>query len=189
MPTSPENRFTSALTDLQRLARDKGISIAIVGGLGAIRYGYPAATQDIDIAIAREQLNDFVRHAKSYGFTLAWESKLGWHTLMHDDVEINVVPEGGKARDSSPTTIPSPVEMGVVVGLDYARLESWVELKISSGRQKDHAHIVEVLKKTDQSSVQRIQKHLQGVHADYLSSFNRLRHQSQDEANQENQRR
>ncbi len=189
MAKSDENRFAAALADLQRLADENDMPIAIVGGLGAIRYGYPAATQDIDIGVSRDQLDKLITIAKAYGFAVAWESKIGWHTLMHDDVEINVVPEGGRARDTSPTTIPGPIEMGVDSGLQYAKLESWVELKVSSGRQKDHAHIVEVLKKTNAATIEKIAVHLGRVHQQYLDSFEQLRKQAIEERDQENHRR
>jgi hypothetical protein len=107
----------------------ESIPIAIVGGLGAIRCGYPAATQHIDVAIARDQLDAFVAAAPAYGFKIAWNAPSGWRTLTHDDVEINVVPEGGKAKNSSPTTIPGPTVLGVERGLDYASLAGWIELK------------------------------------------------------------
>lgn len=112
------NRFSRALIDLQRLADEQQIPIAIIGGLAAIRYGYPAATQDIDVAVGKNHLAKLVLVAPHYSFTVAWESKSGWHTLTHADVEINVVPEGGKARDASPTEIPGPQQMGVVSGLE-----------------------------------------------------------------------
>jgi len=60
---SEENRFSSALAALERLSLGEAIPIAIVDGLGAIRYGYPAATQDIDIAIAKQQLEAFIAAA------------------------------------------------------------------------------------------------------------------------------
>jgi len=189
MNSAIENRFSQALVDLQRLADEQRISIAIVGGLAAIRYGYPAATQDIDIAVSQNQLSDFINAATQYGFKVTWESKLGWHTLMHGDVEINIVPEGGRARDSSPTTIPSPLAMGVSSSLGYARLESWIELKISSDRQKDRAHIVEVLKKTDETMIQSIRDHLSSTHETYCAQFERLLKQAQAEHAQEQQRR
>jgi len=66
-----ENRFTRAFEDLRRLAEAEGIAIAIVGDLGAIRYGYPAATQDIDVAIGRDHLDLLVRSAPNYGFRVA----------------------------------------------------------------------------------------------------------------------
>lgn len=185
---SEENRFSRALTDLQRLAQTEGVPIAIVGGLGAIRYGYPAATQDIDIVVARDQLELLVAAAPRYGFKVVWEAKTGWHTLMHDDVEINVVPEGGKARNVSPTTIPGPAALGVLEGLDYASLPGWIELKLSSGRQKDRAHIVEVMKVTDEQSIQTARDAIGRVHPMYLELFDELLDEAREEMEQEDQR-
>lgn len=183
-----ENRFTRALSDLQQLSESEKIPIAIVGGLGAIRYGYPAATQDIDIVVARNQLDDLVKVASRYGFKVKWEAKTGWHTLMHDDVEINVVPEGGKARNTAPTTIPSPATLGVAQGLDYASLSGWIELKLSSGRQKDRAHVVEVMKQTDEKSLQAARKSIAQVHRSYLDLFDQLHEEAQEERAQEEER-
>lgn len=185
---SEENRFVRALADLQRLCHDEEIPIAIVGGLAAIRYGYPAATQDIDIAVARDQLDTLVKRAPSYGFKVAWMAESGWHTLTHGDVEIYVVPEGGKARTSAPTTIPSPVELGVQQGLGYASMPGWIELKISSGRQKDRAHVVEVLKKSDPDAVRAARGHIAQVHEAYLTLFDQLLEEAEEERSQEEER-
>src|SRR5262249_993678 len=114
------NRFGRALEDLQKLADAEGFPIAIVGGLGAIRYAYPAGTQDIDIAVGRDHLDALLCAVPRFGFKVAWQAKSGWHTLTHGDVEINVVPEGGKARNNAPTAIPGPVQLGVDAGLGYA---------------------------------------------------------------------
>ena len=80
--TSSENRFTNALLDLQRLSMEHNIPNAIAGGLAAIRYGYPAAPQDIDVEIEKDKLTELILRALQYGFTVAWESKTGWHTLI-----------------------------------------------------------------------------------------------------------
>lgn len=186
---SEENRFTRALEDLQRLAEKEHISLAIVGGLGAIHFGYPAATQDIDIAIDRRNLQSLIEASSRYGLKVVRESKLGWHTLTHDDVEIKIVPEGGKARDTSPTVIPGPQQMGLDNGLHYAPVEYWMELKISSGRQKDRAHVVEVLKLADQSTVERIRTYLMTVHLQYEQSFVELLGEAETERQQEKERR
>ena len=184
-----ENRFTRALQDLQRLAEHQNISIAIVGGLGAIHFGYPAATQDIHIAIDRRNLQSLIDASSRYGLKVASESKSGWHTLTHDDVEINIVPEGGKARDTSPTVIPGPQQMGLDNGLHYAPIEYWMELKISSGRQKDRAHVVEVLKLADQTTVQQIRTYLMTVHSQYEQTFMELLGEAETERQQEKERR
>jgi hypothetical protein len=182
---SEVNRFTRALQDLQQLALQYHIPLAIVGGLGAIHFGYPAATQFIDIAVGREHLGTII---EQLGFKVAWESKLGWHTLTHEDVEINIVPEGGKARDTSPTLIPGPDQMGVKSGLEYASIESWMELKISSGRQKDRAHVVEVLKVADHSTIEGIRTHIRSVHEAYERVFAELLADAESEHRQEKDR-
>lgn len=183
-----DNRFSRALEDLQRLAIQEKIPIAIVGGLGAIRYGYPAATQDIDIAVAQNQLAKLILSAHLYGFKILWESLSGWHTLTHGEVEIIIVPEGGKALKTAPTCIPSPQILGVQQGLDYALLPGWMELKISSGRQKDRAHVVEVMKKTDESSLTMVRSHLVSVHQNYVQIFDQLYEDAKAEIDQENER-
>lgn len=183
-----ENRFSRALASLQRLAEAEGIPLAIVGGLGAIRYGYPAATQDIDIVVGSGQLDALLACAPRYGLKVAWVGRSGWHTLTHGDVEINIVPEGGKARFDSPTSIPGPNALGVPAGLAYASLPGWIELKLSSGRQRDRAHVVEVMKKTDDQALQFARQHLARVHARYVELFDQLQVDAKEEKRQEGER-
>ena len=186
--TSEENRFSHALENLQRLSHEEEIPIAIVGGLAAIRYGYPAATQGIHIVVGRDKLDVLVRTAPKYGLKVVWEAESGWHTLTHEDVEINIVPEGGRARDSAPTTIPGPAALGVQQGLEYASLSGWIELKLSSGRQKDRAHVVEVMKKTDEQSIQTARESISQVHQSYLELFDQLYEEAVEERIQEERR-
>ncbi len=186
--SSSENRFTKALVAISGLAEHEKIPIAIVGGLAAIHYGYAAVTEDIDIAVGKENLEKLIDKAVEYGFKVTWEAESGWHTLEYGDVEINVVPEGGKAKNDAPTTIPGPIEMGVVAGVDYADLPHWIELKISSNRRKDQTHIVEVLKVQPSSIVEQVERHLQSVHEQYLDRFRELAAEAQQERNQEKER-
>ena len=45
-------RFAATFEALERLANDKGIAIALVGGIAAIHYGYATTTEDVDILLA-----------------------------------------------------------------------------------------------------------------------------------------
>jgi len=186
---SPDNRFTRALGALEELATAENIPIAIVGGLAAIRYGYHAVTDDIDIAVGRADLATLILKAPDYGFRIAWQADTGWHTLEFGNVEINVVPEGGRAKNDAPTTIPGPIAMGVSSGIDYADLPHWVELKISSNRRKDQTHVIEVLKTRPLSIAHLIEEHLASVHADYAMRFRELADEAEREREQENDRR
>jgi hypothetical protein len=173
---------------LNRLAHADGIPLAIVEGLAAIHFGYPAITEDIDIVVSKDDLDRLLGDAPHYGFKVKWRSKTGWHTLSFEDVEINVIPEGGKARDSSPTTIPGPRALGVTAGLSFSDLPGWIELKLSSGRTKDRTHVVEVLKNVQHSQIAAIRKHTASVHEQYATLLDRLIAEADDEKRQEQER-
>jgi hypothetical protein len=182
------NRFTRAFEALNRLAHADGIPLAIVDGLAAIHFGYPAITEDIDIAVSKDDLERLLASAPHYGFKVKWRSTTGWHTLSFEDVEINIVPEGGKARDASPTTIPGPRALGVTAGLSYSDLPGWIELKLSSGRAKDRTHVVEVLKNIGDAQIAAIRQHTAGVHAQYATLLDQLIAEAEDEKRQEQER-
>jgi hypothetical protein len=183
-----QNRFTRAFEALNRLANNTGTPLAVIGGLAAIHFGYPAITEDIDIVVARDAIDRLLVEAPRHGFKVKWRSKTGWHTLAFEDIEINIVPEGGKARDSSPTTIPGPQALGVASGLGYSQLPGWVELKLSSGRAKDRTHIVEVLKTLSPKNIASIRQHVAGVHSQYAELLDQLIDEASEEKRQEEER-
>jgi len=186
--TGEQNRFTRAFDALNRLALASGTPLAIVGGLAAIHFGYPAITEDVDVVVARDALDRLLANAPQHGFKVKWRSKVGWHTLTFEDVEINIVPEGGKARDSAPTTIPGPQALGVATGLGFSGLPGWMELKISSSRAKDRTHVVEVLKTLSPERIAEIRRHVDGVHARYAELLDQLLEEANEEKRQENER-
>jgi hypothetical protein len=185
---SERNRFRRALDDLDRLSRAAKIPIALVGGMAAVHYGFRGSTEDIDIAVGKDDLDKFLLYAPQFGFKVAWRSKSGWSTLEHGDVEINVVPEGGKSKNTSPTTIPGPRQMGVSEGLGVACLSALMELKVAAGRVKDYGHIVELLKRIPADQIPPCRLHLEGVHPEYLRQFDQLIQQAEEEKAQEGDR-
>ena len=63
-----DKRFARALEALDRLASDCSMPLAIVGGLAAIRHGYAATTEDIDIVVGRENLDRLIRSPPTLAF-------------------------------------------------------------------------------------------------------------------------
>ena len=51
------NHFARAFEALNRLAHADGIPLAIVNGLAAINFGYPAITEDIDFVVLKDDLD------------------------------------------------------------------------------------------------------------------------------------
>lgn len=168
-------RFAATFDSLERLANDNGLAIALVGGMAAIHYGYATTTEDIDILLATDQAEAFLRVAPAYGFVVRRRSPRGWHLLEHSSgVEVDVVPEGGMPRDDAPVPVPSPAKVGVSTGLAYASLEGWIEIKLGSNRLKDRSHVAEVLKRLQPDALERVEHHLQAIHPVLAARYKEL---------------
>jgi hypothetical protein len=185
---SSDPSLAASLSVLESLSRKEAIPLAIVGGLGAIHHGYERFTKDIDVVVPREHLDIVARVAPRYGIKVIWRDPQGWHKLRYEGVNIDVVPEGGKPRKDAPTTIPSPRQLGVAEGLDYAGLAGWMETKISSNCAQDRADIVQVMKTTASSSLAKVRKAIGKVHQTYLERYDELRTMAEEEKKQERRR-
>lgn len=187
-PGQKNSEFDRVLDVLKDLSRKEGIPIAIIGGMAAIKHGYKRYTHDVDMVIAQQQLDTIIHVAPRYGIKIIWHDPHGWHKFQYEDVRIEVVPEGGKPRKDAPTTIPSPQQLGVSEGSDYASLEGWTETKLGSGRAQDRADIIQVLKKSEPAAIEKIREHIGKVHSLYLRLFDELAVAAEEEKQQEAER-
>ncbi len=160
---------------------------AVVGGGWAVwRHGYIGrVTQDIDIAMPADRVDEFMRVAALKGFEVLVSPSGNWPKLRHREtgIDVDVLPEGGRpgsAAHPAPTTIPHPEVMGAIKGkLKYIPLGSLVELKLAAGRLRDEADVVELIRENaDQIGV--IQSHLATVHQQYVTRFAELVEQSKE---------
>jgi hypothetical protein len=187
-PGQKNSEFDRTLDVLSELSRKEGIPLAIIGGMAAIKCGYKRYTNDIDVVVAERHRHTLIRVARTYGIKVIWQDPHGWHKFEYEGVRIEVVPEGAKPNKNAPTTIPSPVQLGVTEGSDYASLEGWIETKLGSGRRQDEADVVRVLKKTDAASIEKVREHLTKVHVLYLRLFDELVCAAEQEKEQEAER-
>jgi len=191
-PMNPDatNIFSQALAKLEIVSQRMQSPLAIVGGLAGIYYRSRVTTLDIDIVVAVERLDDFLRECVAEGMEIQRRSDSGWHTVVfrsgQETVAIHVVPEGGNSpRDPeyAPPT-PSPAELGVTSGLGYASFAGWVMLKLVANRDKDRYHLIEALKYASEAQAAEVVVKLRPLDASYLREFQRLFQAAQDE-NQE----
>jgi hypothetical protein len=154
---------------------------AVVGGGWAVwRHGYVArVTQDIDIAVAANRIEELLRVASVAGFEVLEQKTGRWPKLLHKEtrVKVDILPEGarpGTADEPAPTTIPAPSAMGAQgFALRYINLESLIELKLAAGRSRDETDVIELLRANPvQAPVLR--EHLSHVHASYVARFDQL---------------
>ena len=154
---------------------------SVVGGGWAVwRHGYVGrVTQDIDIAIPSDRIDDFIQAAAVSGFERLNQPEGRWPKLQHREtgIEVDILPEGGRPGTVSrpaPTTIPHPKTMGGIRrALKYIALPSLIELKLAAGRLRDEADIVE-LARENQNSLDEVRRHLKAVHPNYARRFDEL---------------
>jgi hypothetical protein len=145
-------------------------------------------TQDVDLALPKASVDDFLRAAAVSGFELTERVEGRWPKLRHREtgIEVDILPEGGRPGTVSrpaPTTIPHPKEMGAVRGnLKYISLPSLIELKLAAGRLRDEADVVELIRE-NRDHVDDVKSHLQTVHPQYVTRFDELRAQLDEPAN------
>jgi hypothetical protein len=63
-----QDRFTRAFDALSRRALANGTPVAVVGGLAAIHFGYPAITDDSEVVVGRDALDRLLAEAQQFGF-------------------------------------------------------------------------------------------------------------------------
>ena len=152
----------------------------VAGGWAVWRHGYVGrVTQDVDIVLPSDRIDDFLQTASVSGFEMLVQPAGRWPKLRHREtgIEVDVLPEGGRPGTASrlaPTTIPHPKTMGAIRGmLRYMSLPSLVELKLAAGRLRDEADVLE-LARENRDRLDEVRQHLVAVHPRYASRFDEL---------------
>lgn len=189
-PQDLPGRYGRVIKAIDHVLEVAGCMSVVAGGWAVWRHGYVGrVTQDVDIALAANQVEEFMRVAAVAGFELLPVAPGRWPKLVHKDtgVEVDILPEGGRPGTGdhlAPTLIPHPQDIGAKGNtLRYIPLPALMELKLAAGRARDDADVVELVRANpDQTDIIRLR--LERVHADYVSQFDKLvkRARDQDEA-------
>jgi hypothetical protein len=179
-PQDLPGRYGRAVRAVDHLLHVLQCPSVLAGGWAVWRHGYVGrVTQDLDIALPADRIDDFLRTASVSGFDLLPVQPGRWPKVLHKDtgIEVDILPEGGRPgteRKPAPTVITHPTQMGAIgASLRYITLPALVELKLAAGRARDDSDVVELLRaNADQADA--IRQHLAGVHASYVQAFNEL---------------
>jgi hypothetical protein len=152
----------------------------VAGGWAVWRHGYVARlTQDVDIVLPKDQIDEFLRMAGVSGFEILNQPAGRWPKLRHKetDIQVDILPEGsrpGTAARPAPTLIAHPGTMGAEGhALRYIALPALIELKLAAGRARDESDITELLR-ANPNRVAEIRAHLEQVHGDYVRAYDAL---------------
>jgi hypothetical protein len=185
-PQDLPGRFGRVIADVDRVLAATGCPSVLAGGWAVWRHGYAArVTQDVDIVLPRDRIDEFLRVAAVSGFNVLSVTPGRWPKVVHRQTQITVdiLPEGerpGTAARPAPTTIPSPTELGGSAGaLRYIDLARLIELKLAAGRPRDLADVVELVR-SNRTQRPLIRGHLETAHADYVATFDQLLERADD---------
>jgi hypothetical protein len=179
-PQDLPGRFGRLVKAVDRVLSAAHCAALLAGGWAVWRHGYVGrVTQDLDIILAADQIDEFLRVAAVSGFEILETAPGRWPKVRHKDtdLQVDILPEGGRpgtAARPAPTTIPSPAEMDARPGLlQYLALPYLIELKLAAGRARDDSDIIELLR-VNPDQVNAVRNHLESIHADYVSGFDKL---------------
>lgn len=186
-PQDLPGRYGCVVQAVDRVLQTTGCPAVLAGGWAVWHHGYIGrVTQDLDIVLPADRVEEFLRTATVSGFDVHSPPAGRWPKLTHRDtgISVDVLPEGGRPgtpAHPAPTTIPHPGQMGAAgQQLTYVALPRLVELKLAAGRVRDDGDITELLR-TNPEHVDTIRRHLEGVHPDYIRRFDELRHRADEQ--------
>lgn len=129
-----------------------GIPYAVVGGMALFQHGYRRFTEDVDILVTPDGLEQLHDRLEGLGYLPLFA---GEKNLRDTDtgVKIEFLVTGGYPGDGlpKPVTFPDPAAVGTVIeGVRCATLPTLVQLKLASGtaawRLKDLADVQEMIR-------------------------------------------
>ena len=155
---------------LKRIAADLdrlGIDYAAIGAIALNRHGYRRFTEDIDLLLTREGLEQFREKLVGLGYRPAFEGATKKFRTTDENIPVDIIASGEFPGDGLPKPVefPNPSDFAVVIdGVNTISLEKLIELKLASGmtagdRLKDLADVQELIK-------------LKGLNEDFAGKLN-----------------
>ena len=117
-PQDLPGRFGRVVKALDHLLALTSSEAVVGGGWAVWHHGYVArVTHDVDIALAADRIEEFIRVASVAGFEVLPREPGRWPKLIHKEtaIKVDLLPEGerpGTVSRPAPTTIPHPTVLG-----------------------------------------------------------------------------
>jgi hypothetical protein len=139
----PEDEKRRLADDLARICREADVRPVVIGGLAVNHHGYMRVTADVDILVARKEAVALYRRLRS---------ESGWRRYSEGSkntelgVGLDICVEG---PPGSTEEFPDPAQLAIVDldPLPVPTLPELLALKVMSGRARDDADVVELLKR------------------------------------------
>jgi hypothetical protein len=179
-PQDLPGRYGRVVRAIDHLLQATNTEAVLGGGWAVWRHGFTARlTQDLDIALPADRIDEFQRVAAVSGFELLPQKPGRWPKMRHKEtgVQVDMLPEGGRpgvVGRLAPTTIPHPRTMGAEPGrLHYMTLAAIILLKVAASREQDKSDIVRLIR-SNADQIESLRSQLAAAHSQYAESFDVL---------------
>jgi hypothetical protein len=138
------------VADLER----NGIGYAVIGAIALNQHGYKRFTEDIDLLMSKEGLQQFRDRLVGSGYIAAFPGATRRFKTSQDNIKLEIVISGEYPGDGKPKAVvfPRPEQSSeIIAGVRTVSLAKLMELKLASGmtapdRLKDLADVQEMIK-------------------------------------------
>jgi len=149
-----EGSLNKTLARITGDLKTHGIDYMVIGAVALLAHGYPRLTEDIDLVLTRQGLEDFHRKLIGLGYVPAFPGARKRLKSTTDGITIEIMTTGEYPGDGKPkpVSIPEPSAASVEIdGVRFVTFEKLIELKLASGmtaphRLKDLADVQELIK-------------------------------------------
>lgn len=129
---------------LRRLARrldDEAIPYALIGGMALAAHGFVRMTQDVDVLMSAQGLDQFRERCVGRGYAPAFQGAQKAFRDTETGVRIEIITTGEFPGDGKPKPVafPDPALSSMQrEGMRVITLEKLIELKLASGLTAPH---------------------------------------------------
>lgn len=138
-----KGQLRSTLRRLTQQLDAEGIPYALLGGLALAELGYPRLTEDIDLLLRPDGLEQLQQRLVGRGYRPAFSGAVKTFRDAETGVRIEIITTGEYPGDGlpKPVAFPDPMTPGVaeeIEGIRVVTLEKLIELKLASGISAPH---------------------------------------------------
>ena len=134
----------NTMRNLARRLSEENIDYVVIGGMALALHGFVRPTQDVDLVLSKEGLEQFHELLVGRGYVPVFPGARKHFRDAETGVKVEIITAGEHPGDGTPKSVvfPLPASAAVNVGeIRVVSLEKLIELKLASGLTAEHRQL------------------------------------------------